>query len=86
MHFPVGIVVVAPMVGRRRAPVLEVMRRGIVARVRGRGAVWRPVVEVAVLGRMLRRRGVAPVVRGPGRGSHPGGRGEMLLLLLWWHP
>ena len=85
MHIPVGIVVVAPMVGRRRAPVLEVMRRGIVARVRGRGAVWRPVVEVAVLGRMLRRRRVSPVVRGPGRGGHSGGRGEMLLLLLWWH-
>ena len=74
MHFPVGIVFVAPMMGRRRAPVLEVMRRWIVARVRGRGGVGRPVVVVAVLGRMLRRRGVAPVVRGPRRGSHPGGR------------
>ena len=66
---------------RRRATVLEVVRRRMIG-VRGREGMVGMGMVVVALGRMRRRLWVASVVRAGRRGNHPGGRREMLLLLL----
>ena len=71
---------------RRRATVLEVVRRRMIG-VGGREGMVGMGMVVVALGRMRRRRlWVASVVRAGRRGNHPGGRREMLLLLLRRHP